>query len=117
MTKYHTIFSLLVFVFILTITESLGLTLITKHHVKNNIYYFIMGCLIYGIVIPFLILKCLEYEGIGTVNLLWNIMSTITMISIGYIIFKEKVNNLHIVSLFLGILSITLLYFANKGEK
>lgn len=116
MKKKHTILTLISFVFILTLIESCGLTLITKHSVKGHIYYYILGCLIYGLIVPFFILKSLEYEGVGTVNLLWNIMSTVTMIAIGYIIFKEKVNNLHLISLLLGLSSIVLLYFANKGR-
>lgn len=108
------IYIILGFVFIMTVIESFGLTLLTKHSIKKNYYYLFIASLIYGIVIPFFILKTLKHQGIGTINLLWNIMSTIVMITIGYYMFYERFNHLHLISFLLGISSITILYLVEK---
>jgi multidrug transporter EmrE-like cation transporter len=61
-----------------------------------------------------MIISSLNFSGIGIVNFLWNIITTVCMIIIGYYLFNEKVNHLHLISLLLGIASIILLYFAEK---
>ena len=114
--KSQTLFTLLAFIFTITFFEAIGQTLITKNSINPNKIYYIIGSLIYGIFIPFMLSKSLEYEGIATINLLWNIMAIITMTMIGYFIFKETVNHLHLISILLLICSIVLLYFANSKK-
>jgi multidrug transporter EmrE-like cation transporter len=62
-----------------------------------------------------MVIISLNFSGIGTVNLLWNIITTVSMIVIGYLLFNEKVNHLHIISLLLGLGSIVILYFADDS--
>jgi multidrug transporter EmrE-like cation transporter len=114
--KSHTLFTLLAFIFTITFIEAVGQTLITKNSIEPNKIYYIIGSVIYGIFIPFMLSKSLEYEGMATINLLWNILSIITMTMIGYIIFKETINHLHLISILLLLCSIVLLYFANSKK-
>lgn len=99
----------------LALSESIAMTALTKYSKSYNTYYLIAGIVLYGIVIPYMIITSLNYSGIGTVNLLWNIITTVSMIVIGYYMFNEKVNHLHIVSLLLGVGSIIILYFADDN--
>lgn len=98
----------------LALSETIAMTSLTKYSKSYNPYYLIAGSVIYGIVIPYLLLSSLNLAGIGTVNLLWNIITTVSMIIIGYYIFNEKVNHLHIISLLLGVGSVIILYFAEN---
>ena len=99
---------------LLAVTETIALTSLTKYTKNNKSIYLIIGMLIYGIVIPTVIVKSLNFEGIGTVNFIWNIITTVSMIVVGYYMFNQNVNKLHMISLLLGIASLILLYFANK---
>lgn len=105
---------LIVYTMGLALSESLAMTAITKYYKSDKIYYLIAGIALYGIVIPYMIISSLNFSGIGTVNFLWNIISTVCMIIIGYYLFNEKVSHLHLISLLLGIASIILLYIAEK---
>ena len=98
----------------LALSETLAMTALTKYSKSYKIYYLLTGIALYGIVIPYMILSSLHFSGIGTVNFLWNIITTVCMIIIGYYLFNEKVNHLHLISLLLGVASIILLYFAEK---
>ena len=104
---------LLAYTLALGLSETAAMTALTKYSKSYNNYYLIAGMVLYGIVIPYMIIASLNFSGIGTVNLLWNILTTVSMIVIGYYMFNEKVNNLHIVSLLLGLGSIVILYFAD----
>ena len=97
----------------LALSESIAMTALTKYAKSYNTYYLIAGIVLYGIVIPYMIIYSLNFTGIGTVNLLWNILTTVSMIIIGYSLFNEKLNHLHLVSLLLGVGSIVILYFAD----
>jgi multidrug transporter EmrE-like cation transporter len=109
--------SLFLFTTLLAGTETIAMTALTAYSKHYNPFYLLIGILIYGAVIPYLIINSLKFDGIGTVNFLWNIITTVAMIVIGYYIFKEKVNQLHYISFFLGIAAIIVLYLADKGEK
>ena len=69
---------------LLAVTETIALTSLTKYTKNNKSIYLIIGMLIYGIVIPTVIVKSLNFEGIGTVNFIWNIITTVSMIVVGY---------------------------------
>jgi multidrug transporter EmrE-like cation transporter len=104
---------LLAYTFALALGETLAMTALTKYSKSYNNYYLIAGMVLYGMLIPYMILVSLNYSGIGTVNFLWNIITTVFMIVIGYYMFNDKINNLHIISLLLGLGSIVILYFAD----
>jgi len=104
---------LLIYTLVLALSETVAMTALTKYSRSANMYYLITGIVLYGIITPYMIIASLNYSGIGTVNLLWNITTTVSMIFIGYYFFNEKVNHLHLVSLLLGVGSIFILYMAD----
>lgn len=113
--KNHTVFSLLLFVGLLTMIEACAMTLLKKYSIEKNVCYFLPVFILYGIMAPLLIVKNLEYEGIATLNIIWNIMSTFIVLFIGIIIFKENVSHLHLISLLLSILAIISFYYASAA--
>lgn len=96
-------------------SETIAMTAITKYSKTNNKFYMLLGFLIYGLVIPIAVLKTLTFAGIGTVNFMWNIITTVSMIVIGHFYFGDKMSNLHLISLMLGLASITILYIAERS--
>ena len=96
-------------------SETLAMTAITKYSKGSPVYYMIIGMLIYGIIIPITVLKTLSFAGIGTVNFLWNIITTVSMIIIGHYYFGDRMTHLHITSLLLGIASMIVLYISEKS--
>lgn len=114
--KNHTVFSILIFVGSLTLIEACAMSLLKKYSIEKNIYYFLPVFILYGIMAPLLIIKNLEYEGIATLNILWNIMSTLVVLLIGLIIFKEKVSHLHLTSLLFSVLAIVSFYYASISD-
>lgn len=115
--KSHTIFSLLLFVGSLFVVEACALTLLKKYSIEKNTYYLLPILFIYGMLAPFLLIKHLEYEGIATTNMIWNITSILTALFIGIIIFKEKVSHLHFISLLMSILAIVSFYYASVSKE
>ena len=99
---------------ILAGSETIAMTAITKYSKGHNKLFMILGLFIYGLVIPFVVFKTLTFAGIGTVNFMWNIITTVSMIIIGHFYFGDKMSNLHLISLLLGIASITVLYIAEQ---
>ena len=104
--------SLLGLTTILAGSETVAMTALTTYTKTSNSLYMAVGALIYGLVIPFTMAKSVTFAGIGTVNFLWNIITTVSMIVIGYFWFGDKMTHLHIISLLLGLGSLTVLYLA-----
>jgi multidrug transporter EmrE-like cation transporter len=64
-------------------------------------------------VVPVLSIA-LQYEGIGLVNFLWNILSTIIMLVIGIFFFKEKVSVLQLIGVLLSLLGMSLVVVSRE---
>jgi len=93
-------------------TETIAMTAITKYSRNKNIWYMAIAILLYGIVIPFSVYHSLSYSSIGTINFMWNIITTVSMIIIGKLLFDDTVTHLHLISLLMGIASMAILYIA-----
>lgn len=103
--------------FLLAGSEIVAMTSLQQYVKKNfDLKYLLIGIVIYGVIIPYMVVKTLNYDGIGTVNLMWNIITTVAMIVIGYYLFNERITHLHIISLMLGVASIVLLYMAGDDK-
>ncbi len=68
-----------------------------------------LAMILYGIIVPFCLYRALNYNGIGMVNLLWNICSIIIGFFIGIHLFKEEVTLLQMLGITFCIIGIVLL--------
>jgi drug/metabolite transporter (DMT)-like permease len=110
------LFFIIIFV-IIDVFALTGITSFKKYEKDEHRYkYLIISCILYGIFVPLTLIKLLEYENIGTLNFIWNIFSTIIMISIGYYYFNEKIDKLKILAFMLGLTSLILLYISNNND-
>jgi len=73
---------------------------------KWNIIY---AAAIYACAVVPLLSKALEWQGIGIVNFVWNVFSTLFMFLIGWIVFEEKLSYLKIVGVFCSLFGIGIL--------
>ena len=73
---------------------------------KWNIIY---AAAIYACAVVPLLSKALEWKGIGMVNFVWNVFSTLFMFLIGWIVFEEKLSYLKIVGVFCSLFGIGIL--------
>jgi multidrug transporter EmrE-like cation transporter len=95
-------------VFLCGIVEIFTLTLLRVGGLRNIIsasFLFALG------VVP-LLTHALKYEGIGIVNFMWNVMTTISMFAIGIYMFKEKVQNLQLVGAGISLVGLALILLA-----
>ena len=87
---------------ILTAVEAVALTLLRMGGFQNAV--FASG--IFGLGVVPLLAKTLQYQGLGMMNFLWNIFSTLVMFAIGIYAFGEKIATMQLLGVcvcFLGI--------------
>jgi len=73
---------------------------------KWNIIY---AAAIFACAVVPLLSKALEWQGIGIVNFVWNVFSTILMFAIGYLFFEEKLTYLKAVGVSSALFGISIL--------
>lgn len=102
---------LLSIVFI-TISEAIAQVCIKTSHSNNMPYLLYFGIMFYGIVC-ILLMNCYKngYK-MGQVNLIWSCISIVSIISVGYFVFNEKIYAHDIMAI---ILAISAIYFANMN--
>ena len=100
---------------ILIIFETTALYLLKKNSIYKTNNYLLYSCLIYGIIIPLILLKTLEYEGIGMINFFWNIFSTIGGFLIGIYLFNETINHKQVIGILLSFIGLYIVIF-NKTD-
>ncbi len=79
--------------------------------------YFLLAVLIYALAVPVLLYRALELEGVGLVNFIWNIFSTLSGFAIGYYFFAENINYLQKIGVGVSLLGIGLLLLGKNGKR
>ena len=102
---------------ITVIVEALALYSIQKYAKTKVQKFFLMSAAIYGLIIPYMLYRMLTYQGIGMINFLWNVFSTISGFLIGIYLFSEQVNNLQWIGVGLGVLAFALIILGEKQGK
>ncbi len=105
-------YKLLCLIILIIIADTIALASITKYSKNYQIIYFIIAFILYGIVVPYCLSIALQYSGIGTINFIGNIFSTVLLILIGYFFFGENMNKLKALAFITGTLSLILLYIS-----
>jgi multidrug transporter EmrE-like cation transporter len=72
--------------------------------------YVLFGAVLYGLQ-PFVFLKSLQYETMTIMNILWDMISDVTVTSIGLFYFKEKLNSIKMTGLAFAFIAIILLSY------
>jgi drug/metabolite transporter (DMT)-like permease len=72
----------------------------------NETRYLVIGALIFGIAVPALLLRTLQSGGIGQVNFLWNVLSTLGALALGILVFGEHINGLQAMGVVLALLGV-----------
>lgn len=98
---------------LLTSIEAIALTLLRIGGLRNSI---LAAALFAGGVVP-LLSKTLEYDGIGMVNFVWNVFSTVLMFAVGIFFFSEKVTRLKSIGILLSFAGLGLIVLADDYQK
>ena len=96
------------------IFEAFALYFIQRFAITKHPKDLIICCLIYGVVVPFFLYYLLAQKGVGTVNFIWNVFSTILGFLIGVLLFHEQVENLQWLGVLLGFVSFGLILTTSK---
>jgi len=97
--------------FIISIVEAVGLTALRT----GWKYALPVASLTYAFFVVPLLSVSLKYEGIGMINFLWNIFSTLMMFTIGIYGFKEKVTNLQLIGVIISLFGIGIILIAPEN--
>jgi len=76
----------------------------------------IKASLVYGLGVVPLLTKALQYEGIGIVNFIWNILSTLVGFGIGMYFFNEKVHAMQQIGVLVALAGVALIQLAPAPE-
>lgn len=103
---------------LLTIVEAVALYSIKKSVVtsSNKHMYYLISIVFYGLGVSYFLYKLAEIEGIGMVNFLWNIFSTLTGFIIGIYLFSEEAAMLQWIGVGLGFLALGLIILGEKKK-
>jgi multidrug transporter EmrE-like cation transporter len=94
-------------------TIDVGMETLSKYYVlgaSKNIVFLVIACLLYSLQ-PILFSKSLNIEGngIGIMNVIWNVMSTCFILGVGILLFGEQINGYKWVGICLSIVALILL--------
>jgi multidrug transporter EmrE-like cation transporter len=97
---------------LLTSIEAVALTLLRI----GGLYNLIISSAIFAFAVVPLLSKALEYEGIGMVNFIWNIFSTLIMFALGVYMFSEKITAVKTIGILVAFLGIGIIVFADDYQ-
>ena len=106
--------TIIVFFACIVVFEAIALYSVKRFSKSNETMFLIFSILSYAII-PLFFFKILkEGQGISTVNILWNVMSTVYGVLIGVLLFSEVIHGIQWIGIILGILSIFLIMWKSN---
>jgi multidrug transporter EmrE-like cation transporter len=109
----HNFLELSAWMILLTSIEAVALTLLRMGGTWNAV----TASFIFAFAVVPLLSKALEYEGIGMVNFVWNVFSTLIMFMIGMYVFSEKITALKTIGIVIALLGIGIIMLADDYQK
>ena len=106
------IYELSLWMVLLTSIEAVALTLLRIGGTWN----LATASAIFAFAVVPLLSKALQYEGIGMVNFIWNVFSTLVMFFIGLYIFAEKITALKTIGICIALLGIGIIILADDYQ-
>lgn len=102
----------------LSVAENAALYSIKRYedNPKNQLKFYVLGALIYGLLVPYFLLRSLKYEGLGTVNFLWNVVSTVSAFAIGSYMFGEKISNWKMMGVALSLTGLGMILMSDNNN-
>jgi multidrug transporter EmrE-like cation transporter len=92
----------------LTIIETYAQYNLKEYSVGHKMGYYLLGIIFY-VISATIFMKLLSYEKVGVINLIWNIMSTLFVFIMGYLMFNENLNSYELVGAVMAIAGLILL--------
>lgn len=89
--------------------ESVGLYCLKEYADTHHKSYLILGILLY-VVVALMFVALLKQRNLGLTNGLWNVLSTVMVVIVGYFAFKEELSIKEVIGIILGIFSLVLLF-------
>jgi multidrug transporter EmrE-like cation transporter len=84
---------------------------------EGSLFSAIKASLIFALGVVPLLSQAVKYEGIGIVNFIWNILSTLAGFGIGMYFFGEKLHGMQQLGVLVSLLGLALIQMAPKKEK
>ena len=90
---------------------------VAQYHIKNskvsnNIYLIFVSIILYSIIC-FLLRACYSYTTMGLANLIWSVMSILTVMMVGYFAFNETLTYNDVIGLVLCVIGLYLIFVAD----
>ena len=97
---------------IVSIVESFALFFVRQGGLLSTI----KASLIFALGVVPLLTQALKYDGIGIVNFIWNILSTLAGFGIGMYFFGEKIYGMQQIGILLSLAGLALIQMSPKGK-
>ena len=95
---YSRLGTILALISLIVITESTAQYHIKKSKATNNWRYLLVAVFCYMIICG-LLHKCYDYDDMGMTNLIWSVLSIVTIMIVGHLAFKEEINKFDIIGM------------------
>jgi len=103
-------------VLLISIVECISMSCMKKSSGNNNKPLLYCGMVGYATV-AYMLWRGFHYDGMGHVNLIWNCMSTIFGLTVGYLLFNEELNRYSCLSVVFAVTAIYLCHLSSEVNK
>ena len=97
----------------IVILEFTALYSVKKYSLHGSGYLLAICILCYALIPLFLFLILKQKQNIATVNIIWNVLSSVYGVLIGVVLFKERINLIQSLGIVLGVVGLVLIFSSN----
>jgi len=111
---YEKMGKVLAIISLIVIVETTAQYHIKKSKITNNLMYLLVAVLCY-MVICGLLHKCYDYDDMGMTNLIWSVLSIVSIMIVGHLAFKEQINGFDLFGILLCIIGLYFIFIYGHG--
>lgn len=99
----------IILILLIVLFESIAQYHIKKSKTNHGILFLGIGMLSYSVVC-LLLKKCYDFNGMGITNFAWSVVSIISMLTIGNLVFGEKLTRYDLIGILLSVCGLYLIF-------
>lgn len=96
-------------IIIIVFFESVAQYHIKKSKVTHNYLYLLISIFCYSVVC-LILNRCYDFDGMGITNFLWSVLSIISMMTIGALVFNEHITKYDLIGMVLSVIGLYLIF-------
>ena len=114
MINNSTMVSKVIAVIMIVICDVLAIQSLKYHKINDDIKYYCLACIIYGLLLSYFIYRSLHLSSVTVITFAWFSLAALINIIVGVYLYNEELNNNRLLGIMIMFIGVYIVYSSEK---